>query len=257
MTNEVYHNLYEEKEVKDLFIYLYIIYLCIIYLCIIYLAFFCHRSLSTHSCFSWSRDHINYKGWVDCTPKSKKITNETKKYICTNRFPVVKPQKSVLKNAKYIKIPIWIDPGLNNTNMGESRLHTDRVFNYLAKPNDLLIEEAKTFRELTLRRSYIAIHIRSGHIRRFPSTVQRCFKLALEFIKALKSTRNVKSVFISSDMSEYGSPVNRKHFQDEFAAMAGAVTYDPRVTGKLKIVEMYMVSLTEMLVLLQGDHLIT
>ena len=203
------------------------------------------------------------RDWMECdkaAPKTaNKLTNGTfKKSICMRKFNMTRLQETVLKNAKCIEMARWVDHGLTKVNMGDDRVSTDLIFRWLIHPSDMLMEEAKAFMDLRLERPYVAIHIRSGHINRQPSNVRRCFKVAMEFVKALKSTRNVKSVFLSTDMTEFGSVARKRDITEgELAALAGAVTYDPKATGKLKVIVKSTVSMTSVLLMSQSDHLIT
>lgn len=197
--------------------------------------------------------------WVDCTPKNVKDVNDTKRYVCTKEFNVTRLQKNALKDAKCIVIPKWNDHGGRIAIGGEPHpLSIGQIFTWFATPSDTLMEEAQRFEELFLERPYVAIHIRSCHIRVMPSTLERCFKLAMEFVKALKSTRNVKSLFLSSDMTKYGSVASSGYARhSKLVAMSGAVTYSPNATGKVKLIQKATVSLTEMLLQTRSDHLIT
>jgi hypothetical protein len=81
----------------------------------------------------------------------------------------------------------------------------------------------------------------------------------MEFVNALRRTRKVKTVFLSTDMSEYGGITNRdKITHHSLATQAAAVTYDPSVTKRFTSrVDRWQVSLAEVSLLSQGDHLIT
>ena len=81
----------------------------------------------------------------------------------------------------------------------------------------------------------------------------------MEFVNALRRTRKVKTLFLSTDMSEYGGITNHdKVTHYSLAEQSGAVVYDPTVTKRFtNKVDRWQVSLAEVRLLSQSDHLIT
>ena len=177
--------------------------------------------------------------------------------LCTTwRFNISTLRQSVLKNTKCIEVPLWRDHGVRQ-NAGPDRLKPKEIFEYLLRPSDMIINEAKTFTEQFLERPYVAIHIRANHINIPPTTVDRCFKLAMRIVDALKEKRGVKSVYLSTDMTEFGCQGSFEPGHEEYLAkIGGAVRYNPNATGKLEEISRTSVSLTNVLLLAKSDHLI-
>ena len=111
---------------------------------------------------------------------------------------------------------------------------------------------------MKIQRPYVAIHIRGVKFRN-KSFIQPCFDVAMEFVNALRRTRKVKTLFLSTDMSEYGGITNRdKITHYSLAEQSGAVIYDSSVTKRFKgKLDRWQVSLAEVRLLSQSDHLIT
>jgi hypothetical protein len=178
--------------------------------------------------------------------------------LCTtygfNDIPTLR--RTVLKNAKCIEIPTWGDHG-GMSEGGPNRLSPDEIFHYVLNPSDMIVNEVNAFTEKYLERPYVAIHMRANHINSLPSTINRCFKLALKVVEALKAKRGVKSIYLSTDMNEFGGAGAYDPGHEEyFAAISGAIRYEPNATGLLTHISRSSISITNVLLLRKSDHLI-
>ena len=204
----------------------------------------------------------NGKQWIDCDFNKNSLgrfrVNVTeRKMLCTTfAFNISPLRQTVLKNAKCIEVPIWGDHGYMG-NGGPDRLSSDEIFHYVLNPSDMIVNEVNAFTEQYLERPYAAIHIRANHINNLPSTTNRCFKLAMRVVEALKETRGVKSVYLSTDMNKFGGLGSYDPGHEEyFAAISGAIRYKPNATGQLRDISRTSISITNLLLLRKSDHLI-
>ena len=201
--------------------------------------------------------------WIDCDfhksiLRGVGVNNMTeRKMLCTTYdFNVSTLRETVLKNAKCIEIPVWLHHGFFDIG-GPDRLSPNEIFRYFLNPSDMIANEVNTFTEQYLERPYVAIHIRSTHINTPPSTTDRCFKLAMKVVEALKEKRGVKSVYISTDMNKFGGLGSYDAGHDEyFAAISGGILYYPNATGQLRDISRTSISITNVLLLRKSDHLI-
>jgi hypothetical protein len=132
-----------------------------------------------------------------------------------------------------------------------------KLLYWFLDPSIEIINEARAFQEKRIQRPYVAIHIRGAKFKN-QSFLRPCFDIALEVVKALRRTRKVKTLFLSTDMSKFGGLTNKdKNSHELFANISGAVTYNPEVLKMLEGRDRWMVSLTEVRLLSQSDHLIT
>ncbi len=202
--------------------------------------------------------------WIDCDFHKSLILRRVgvknmteRKMLCTTyEFNISTLRETVLKNAKCIEIPVWGHHGLFDIG-GPDRLTPDEIFYYVLNPSDMIVNEVNTFTEQYLERPYVAIHIRSTHIKTPPSTTDRCFKLAMKVVETLKEKRGVKSVYISTDMNEFGGLTSYDAGHEEyFAAISGGILYYPNATGQLRDISRTSISITNVLLLRKSDHLI-
>ena len=200
--------------------------------------------------------------WIDCDFNKDSfhtfVGNLTKrKIICTTyNFNISTLRQTALKNVKCIEVPTWGDHALYGKG-GPDRLTPDEIFYYVLKPSDILVKEAKAFTDEYLERPYVAIHIRANHINNLPSTVNRCFKVAVRIVNLLKKERGVKSLYLSTDLNSYGAPGAYTPGHEEYlAAISGAVRYNPKMRAHLSDISRTTVSITNMLLLTKSDHLI-
>ena len=201
--------------------------------------------------------------WIDCDSQKDNLRRDgirnitERKMLCTtHEFNISTLRETVLKNAKCIEIPVWSHHGLFDIG-GPDRLSPNDIFHYFLNPSDMIVNEVNTFTEQYLERPYVAIHIRSTHIRTPPTTTDRCFKLAMKVVEALKEKRGVKSVYISTDMNKFGGLGSYDPGHDEyFAAISGGILYYPNATGQLRDISRTSISITNVLLLRKSDHLI-
>ena len=204
----------------------------------------------------------NGKQWTDCDLNKNslrrfRINITERKMLCTTYdFNISTLRQTVLKNAKCIEVPTWGDHGLMG-NGGPDRLSPDEIFHYVLNPSDMIVNEVNAFTEQYLERPYVAIHIRANNIDKLPTTTNRCFKLAMRVVEALKEIRGVKSVYLSTDMNKFGGLGSYDPGHEEyFAAISGAIRYKPNATGQLRDISRTSISITNVLLLRKSDHLI-
>ena len=207
-------------------------------------------------------------GWYNCSEEVIRVRKGLDKdknntdFFCMNGAlfgSVGRFNKEVLGDSKCTFITQWnvlynvhwnriIRPGAPNPG---------RLMQWFAQPSAEIANEASAFRTLRIQRLYVAIHIRGAKFKKH-ALLKPCFDIAVEFVNALRRTRNVKTLFLSSDMSQFGGLTNKdKNSHQLFAQQANAVIYDPRVAKGFKVVDRWKVSLTEVRLLSQSDHLIT
>ena len=209
----------------------------------------------------YGKDGKGEAQWTICDgeniPRGVGVSKNKRDVICTTfRFNISILRQSVLKDVKCIEVPEWTDHGLIDQS-GPNGLSPYDIFHYLLNPSDVLINEANTFIEQNLEKPYIAIHIRSLHISEAPSSVERCFMVGMGIIDALKKKRGVKSIYISTDMNKYGGKSSYvPGFEEYLAEKSGAVRYNPKTTGRPKDLSRTAISITNVLILSQSDHLI-
>ena len=215
------------------------------------------------------RDQLYGKGpkqngqkWIYCEIYKNYLGNlrvnlTERKILCTTSgFNISTLRQSVLKNAKCIEIPSWGDHGGMGIG-GPNRLSPDEIFHYVLNPSDMIVNEVKAFTEKYLERPYVAIHMRANHINNLPSTINRCFKLALKVVEALKVKRGIKSIYLSTDMNKFGGSGSYDPGHEEyFAAISGAIRYEPNATGELTDISRSSISITNVLLLRKSDHLL-
>ena len=200
--------------------------------------------------------------WIDCDFNKDSFHNfapnlTNRKIICTTfNFNISSLRQTILKNVTCIEVPTWGDHALHGKGRPD-RLTPDEIFNYVLNPSDILVKEAKIFTDEYLERPYVAVHIRANHINRLPSTVNRCFKVAMRIVNMLIKKRDVKSLYLSTDLNEYGAPGAYTPGHEEYlAAISGAVRYNPKIRANLIDVSRTTVSIINMLLLTKSDHLI-
>ena len=199
--------------------------------------------------------------WINCDGDNSirvpGVHMTKRKTFCTTfNFDISILRQSVLKDVKCIQVPEWTDHGLLDKS-GPNGLSPDDIFHYFLNPSDVIMNEANSFTKQYLERPYLAIHIRAHHMNAPPTTVKRCFMVAMGIIDALKRKRGVKSIYISTDMNKYGGDMSYvPGFEEYLAEISGAVRYNPKTTGHLKDISRTTISLTNMLLLSQSDHLI-
>ena len=199
----------------------------------------------------------NGKRWINCD--SSFSGNAThRKFLCTTfDFDISVLRQSVLKDVKCIEVQKWGDRGGLYGKSGPNGLSPDDIFHYFLNPSDVILNEVDRFTTQYLERPYVAIHIRANHINVLPTTVKRCFVVAMRLIDALKRQRGVKSVYISTDMNKYGCRgAYVRGYEEYLANISGAVRYNPKTTGQLKDISPTMISVTNVLLLSKSDHLI-
>ncbi|XP_046860195.1 uncharacterized protein LOC124453418 [Xenia sp. Carnegie-2017] len=204
----------------------------------------------------------NSKGWIDCSENKKilerfSVNLEQRKMICiTGKFNVSTIRNTLLKNAKCIEIGYYGDHGLSKLRKSGG-LSPDELFLYALNPSDIILKEVDKFTKMFLQRPYVAIHMRTGHIRALPSTVNRCFQLAMKIVDALKKKRDVKSTYLSTDMTKYGSGGAADPGHEEYLAqISGAVLYSPKATGKVDAISPSSISITNVMLMRKSDFLI-
>ena len=207
-------------------------------------------------------------GWINCTGMNARLPplfNKNKDAndvycIHENLFGDIQSfNEKILRDSKCVVINQWnqlYNVHWNNI-MRPSVPDAQAVQHFYLDPSSQIVDEVNTFRSLRIQRPYIGIHVRGQRFKN-QSFLHPCFDIALEFVNALKRSRNVKTVFLSTDMSEFGGILNKdKNSHQLFAEKSGAVVYDPKVTKKLNVLDRWMVSLAEVRLLTQSDHLVT
>ena len=202
------------------------------------------------------------EGWIDCDSKKDSLrllsVNITeRKLICaTKNFNISTLRQTLLKDVKCIELTLWGDHRLYRKEQ-PGRLSPNDIFEYVLNPSDMIVNEVNAFTERYLERPYVAIHMRAGHINRLPSTIDRCYKLAMKIVQALKERKGVKSVYLSTDMTKFGGRGAYYPGHEEYlAAISGAIRYTPNVTGLMSDISPTSVSMTNVLLLRKSDHLI-
>ena len=200
--------------------------------------------------------------WVDCDSQKDSLRRYTvniteRKLICATRgFNISTLRQTLLKDAKCIEVTYWFDHGLYRKEK-PGGLSPNQIFEYVLNPSDMIINEAKAFTEKYLKRPYVAIHMRAGHINNLPSTINRCYQLAMKVVHALKEKRGVMSVYLSTDMNRFGGLGSYYPGTEEyFAAISGAIRYTPNATGLLGDISRTSVSIINVLLHRKSDHLI-
>ena len=209
------------------------------------------------------------KSWMNCSGQVTTVPKPLRKYKMSDidfycmhgdLFRDFKTfNEKILGDSKCLYISNWV----HMYHMGwEKRLPRGypmpfKLLYWYANPAAEIIKEVNAFTEMRIRKPYVAIHIRGVKFRN-KTFLQPCFELALEFVNALRRARKVKTLFLSTDMSQFGGITNKDHDSHKlFTEMSGAVTYDPEVTKVFKSVDRWKVSLSEVRIMSQADHLIT
>ena len=214
-------------------------------------------------------EKVKKAGWLNCTqyiteiPKTFEKDRNNADYFCMdgNLFgaDVELFNQKVLGDSKCVFINSWVQ--LYNVHWNRlipaGAPYAYKILYWFLDPSREIIDEANAFRDMRIQRPYVAIHIRGVKFKNH-SFVEPCFDVALEFVNALRRTRKVKTLFLSTDMSQFGGITNKdKNSHQLFAEKSGAVIYDPNVAKRLKRIDRWKVSLTEARLLTQSDHLIT
>ena len=202
------------------------------------------------------------EGWIDCDSKKDSLrrlsVNITeRKLICaTKNFNISTLRQTLLKDIKCIELTLWGDHGLYRKEK-PGGLSPNEIFEYVLNPSDMILNEVNVFTERYLERPYVAIHLRANHINILPSTIDRCYKLAMKIVQALKERKGIKSVYLSTDMIKFGGKGAYYPGHEEYlAAISGAIRYTPNVTGLMSDISPTSVSMTNVLLLRKSDHLV-
>ena len=213
-------------------------------------------------------EKVKKAGWLNCTqyiteiPKTFEKDRNNADYYCVdkNMFENIELFKKILGDSKCVFINSWVDQSYVHWNriLPAGAPGAFKILYWFLDPSREVIDEANAFREMRIQRPYVAIHIRGAKFKNH-SFLQPCFDIALEFVNALRRTRKVKTLFLSTDMSQFGGYTNKDKVSHQlFAEKSGAVIYDPNVAKRiLKRIDRWKVSLTEVRLLSQSDHLIT
>ena len=213
-------------------------------------------------------ERVKKHGVVDCTAEVTEVHRKFKKYqsnsdyfcVDVNLFGNEKAfNEKVLGDSKCVIINSWNE--LYNAHWFRMKRPgaplAFKLLYWFLDPSQEIVNEASVFREMRIERPYVGIHIRGVKFKN-KTFLRPCFDIALEFVNALRRTRKVKTLFLSTDMSQFGGITNKdKSTHELFAERSGAVIYNPNVAKMLKGMDRWKVSLTEVRLLTQSDHLIT
>ena len=213
-------------------------------------------------------ERVKKHGWLNCTKEIVKVPKMFKKYENNTDYYCLEPNlfgnlktinDKILGDSKCVFITQWNEQYKVNWRKitRDGAPGAFKMLYWFLDPSLEIINEARAFQEERIERPYVAIHIRGAKFKN-QSFLRPCFDIALEFVNALRRTRKVKTLFLSTDMSKFGGVTNKdKNSHQLFADVSGAVIYDPEVTKMLKGRDRWKVSLTEVRLLSQSDHLIT
>ena len=214
-------------------------------------------------------DKLVEQGWINCSEQVTTLPKPLRKYqmsdidfYCMHGLVFENYttfNEKILGDSKCLYISSWVH--MYNMSWHEIRPPgvpiAFRLLYWYANPTAEIIKEVNAFTEMRIRKPYVAIHIRGVKFKN-KTFLRPCFELALEFVNALRRAHKVKTLFLSTDMSQFGGITNKDHDSHQlFTEMSGAVTYDPEVTKVFKSVDRWKVSLSEVRIMSQADHLIT
>ena len=213
-------------------------------------------------------ERVKKHGMVNCTAEVTGVPNMLKKYRNNTDFYCIDKDlfgneqafnEKVLGDSKCVFINSWNE--LYNVHWFRMKRPgapvSFKLLYWFLDPSHEIVNEASVFREMRIERPYVAIHIRGVKFKN-KTFLRPCFDIALEFVNALRRTRKVKTLFLSTDMSQFGGITNKdKNSHELLAQRSGAVIYNPNVAKMLKGMDRWKVSLTEVRLLTQSDHLIT
>jgi len=221
-----------------------------------------------------------HNGWYDCLfienklHSSKRMNNiRLTQAICVDPEVIVSVNalEELVHNRKCAAIFLW-------RGIGGQRTHFNLTFpepyaNYLSQIefSKLVMEEVDKFLiENFNRQSYISIQIRSERqlawysIKKF----KQCLDLVVKVVNILILKKEIKHVFISSDLEKHGSDqisllLNKttqeeaKQYFHKTVKMLNAVLYKPDKSRGLIYNDAGFVALTQMEILSRSRHLVT
>lgn len=220
-------------------------------------------------------------GWVSCPIIDRGLNvsqrlgenMKTGRQLCVNAEMVtdhVAFEKKVLKGDKCVVVIHWKGFGINRTHFKPKVKLNAREVVHRLHHSSFIIEEADLFRRIFLEKPYIGVHVRAERQLLWYSSnaLIKCINLVIKAVKNLKQKEKIDTVFLSTDLTQYGSDTlvpgssamhrdkNLNYFEKHLSDSLNPKKYSPNEKEPL-LMDHGVVAIVEMNILSHSNHLIT